>query len=101
VLASGLPRFASPGDTLVVPVTISNTTSSATSASAQITTEGGFRVVGNGNATVRVEANSEAQALFKVVAQQSIGTGKVTSKVQALNETFTETTDLTIRPITS
>jgi uncharacterized protein YfaS (alpha-2-macroglobulin family) len=46
VISTALPRFLSPGDTVTVPVTLSNTTSKSTNISATISVEGPLKVIG-------------------------------------------------------
>ena len=45
VISTALPRFLSPGDTVYVPVTLSNTTDKATNVTATITTDGAVKIV--------------------------------------------------------
>jgi uncharacterized protein YfaS (alpha-2-macroglobulin family) len=46
-------------------------------------------------------ANSEAQVQFAVNAAQVIGNAQVEVEVSAMGKTYTDKTDITIRPITS
>lgn len=98
VISAALPRFMSPRDEVLMPVTVSNTTAKATSASIQINTTGELKVNGAASQQVKIEANSEARVLFRVAAQPSIGSGKLTVVVKALGETFTNETEMSIRP---
>ncbi|MBC7904618.1 MAG: alpha-2-macroglobulin family protein, partial [Gemmatimonadaceae bacterium] len=98
VLSTALPRFLSPGDTVSVPVTISNTTSKAASAVANISVQSPVQVIGDKSVTLQINANSEAVASFRVFAAPSVGAGKVSIQVQAAGEKFTEETDITVRP---
>jgi uncharacterized protein YfaS (alpha-2-macroglobulin family) len=47
VLSTALPRFLSPGDTVNVPVTITNTTKNSTSATASLNVSGPLSVLGD------------------------------------------------------
>ncbi|WP_192822838.1 alpha-2-macroglobulin [Rufibacter sp. LB8] len=98
VLSAALPRFASPKDTLQVPVLVSNTTAKATDVSSSISVTGPLRVVGATAKTARVNGNTETQVIYQVVAEQATGQASVVVKVNALGEQFSNTTDLTIRP---
>jgi hypothetical protein len=98
VLSTALPRFLSPKDTVIMPVTISNTTKNATSATASIRLSGPLKVVGNSSQTVSVNAKSEQRIQFKIVADPKIDVAKVTVEVSALGEKFKDETDITIRP---
>ncbi|TAD92479.1 MAG: alpha-2-macroglobulin family protein [Bacteroidetes bacterium] len=98
VISAALPRFMSPGDTVLMPVTISNTTGKPTLANATVKTSGPFQVVDAPAQGTTVAANGEAVAVFKIVAGNSIGMGKVAVQVNGLGETFTHETEMSVRP---
>lgn len=98
VISSALPRFCSPRDTLLIPVTITNTTAKQGQANAGITISGPLTVVGAAQQSTSVRANSEAQVMFKAVAKPSAGIANVTISVAAFGENFTEKTELSVRP---
>ena len=97
VISSGLPRFLSPGDEALVPVTLTNTTGREASAQVQVWGEGAVGV-SEGNQSVSLPPNSEKRVLVKVGTRGS-GTGAVTVQVSALGEKFSEKTDMTVRPV--
>ena len=101
VIASALPRFLSPGDKIQVPVTLSNTTTKATQAQVSLRLTGGLSPEGAVSQSVTLPANAEKQVVFAVNAAQSVGLGSVEVVVNALGSTFTDKTELTIRPIQS
>jgi uncharacterized protein YfaS (alpha-2-macroglobulin family) len=98
VISAALPRFLSPKDEVIMPVTISNTT--VRDASVSVTTKvlGPLAVQGAATQTVRIQANKEQRVVFNISASQAIGAGKVTVSVKGLNEVFTNETDISIRP---
>ncbi|WP_052272735.1 alpha-2-macroglobulin family protein [Flavihumibacter solisilvae] len=98
VISTAMPRFMSPKDSISVPVTISNTTSKATTANAVITVTGPLQVAGVNTQSLSIPANSEASIKFGVVAKAAIEAGQVKIDVQAMGEKFTELTDITVRP---
>jgi uncharacterized protein YfaS (alpha-2-macroglobulin family) len=98
VLSTALPRFLSPGDTVTVPVTVTNTTSGAASASARLKISGALRTVGENEQSLSLSPNSEGRAVFQIVASPIIGTGKVGVEVTGLGETFTDETEIGVRP---
>ncbi|PZR25836.1 MAG: hypothetical protein DI535_16805 [Citrobacter freundii] len=98
VLSTALPRFLSPGDTVSVPVTLSNTTDKATTVSANIKVEGGIRVVGGAAESIPVNAKSEGRATFRIVADPVIGIGKVKIQANGAGEKFEDETEISIRP---
>ena len=98
VLSSSLPRFLSPGDTALVPVTISNTTSKAASGQATITASGPVKIVGAASQTISINPNSEGRTSFQIVADANINIAKISVNVNVLGEKFTEETEISVRP---
>ncbi len=98
VLSTALPRFLSPGDTITVPVTISNTTAKNATASARLVVTGPLQVIGNNSQTVTLTAKSEGRAVFKVAAASAVNVGKVRVEVQGMGERFTDETEISVRP---
>ena len=101
VLSSALPRFLSPGDTVTMPVTITNTTDRSATANARLKISGVLQSTGEVQQSVSLSPNSEGRATFQLVAPRSIGTGKVTVEVNSLGETFTDETEIGVRPAAS
>ena len=98
VISTGLPRFTSPGDSLLVPVTFTNTTAQSVSGNLSLTTDGALKLSGSGASTVTIPAGGEHRALYTLVAQPNPGEAKVTASIKALNETFTEELEISVRP---
>jgi hypothetical protein len=88
----------SPGDTVTMPVTITNTTGGTANATARLKLTGPVRAMGEEQQTVNVGANSEGRATFQLVASPAIGVGKVSVDVAGLGEHFTDETEIGIRP---
>lgn len=99
VISTALPRFLSPGDTVSVPVTISNTTEKAATVTASISVDNGaVKVVHGNNQSISLNAKSEGRASFSLVADPKIGVGSITVMVNGLGEKFTEVTEISVRP---
>jgi len=98
VISTALPRFLSPGDTVTVPVTLSNTTSRSTSVSANIKVNGPLKIIGGNNQSVSLNAKSEGRATFQVAANAAIAVGKIVVTVNGLGEKFSDETEISIRP---
>ena len=98
VLSSALPRFMSPGDTVTMPVTITNTTGNSASATAKLKLTGSLRSIGEESQSVSIGANSEGRAQFQLVASPAIGTARIAVDVNGLGEHFTDETEIGIRP---
>jgi uncharacterized repeat protein (TIGR01451 family) len=101
VVVTSLPRFVSPRDTIDVPVTISNTTASATSVSATVRAEGPVQFIGDLSQSVKVNAKSEGKVVFRLVANGAPDAAKVTVDVAGAGEKFQDVTDITVRPAAS
>jgi uncharacterized protein YfaS (alpha-2-macroglobulin family) len=98
VLSSALPRFMSPGDTVTVPVTITNTTNKLAEGQASVSVSGPVKVLGANPQTISINPNSEGRAVFQVVADPTVNVAKITINVNALGEKFKEETDISVRP---
>ena len=101
VISTALPRFMSPKDEVVMPVSLSNTTNKPGTATVTVKLTGPLNVVGESTQTITLPANRESRVVFNIAAMPSIGAGKVTVTVKALNETFVNETDISIRPAAS
>lgn len=97
VISTALPRFLSPGDEVKVGVTVSNTTAKESSATVNIKTTGPLGLVGATSETVKIKGNGEQRVVFNVAAKTAIGAGTVVVSVKAMNETFTNETEIGVR----
>ncbi|MBK5271285.1 MAG: alpha-2-macroglobulin family protein, partial [Bacteroidia bacterium] len=98
VISTALPRFLSPGDTVNVPVTLSNTTDKTTTVTAGLNVAGPLKVIGENNQSVTLNAKSEGRSDFKVVADPNIAVGKIKVTVTGMGEKFTDETEISVRP---
>ncbi|HEX8314398.1 MAG TPA: alpha-2-macroglobulin family protein, partial [Flavisolibacter sp.] len=98
VISSSLPRFISPGDTVLLPVTISNTTNKAANGSASLNLSGPVKVVGSTSQNIAIKPNSEGRATFQIIADPAVAAAKITVTVNALGEKFAEETEIAVRP---
>jgi len=120
VISTALPRFMSPGDTIDVPVTLTNTTKNLIAVKVTKQLSGplvsaepieelngvdGVSVKGrNEEWSVLLRPNAENRVTFHVAARQTIGGGSVKISATGLkgtSETFTETIELPVRPAAS
>lgn len=98
VISSSLPRFISPGDTVLMPVTISNTTAKTATGNATLAVSGPVKVVGASSQAINIGANSEGRAAFQIIAAPTVAAAKISVNVKALGEEFKEETDIAVRP---
>ena len=98
VISAGLPRFASPGDSLLVPVTITNTTAKAIQATATLQAEGALAISGQKQQAISIGPNAEGVAHFALTAPAGIGSCKLRIQVQGGGEKMEELIELAVRP---
>jgi uncharacterized protein YfaS (alpha-2-macroglobulin family) len=113
VISTALPRFLSPGDTIDVPVTLTNTTNTPQSILVSAETNNFLLPVSNSPAqqmgklnirSLTLKPNSEGRVSFRFSAGQKIGneTLRITAQPSVATnkkgETFSETIELPIRP---
>ena len=98
VLSSSLPRFLSPGDTVFIPVTISNTTTKTATGQANIATSGPVKIVSENSQAVALQPGAEGRVIFRAVASATINVAKILVQVNALGEKFSEETEISVRP---
>ncbi|WP_324672037.1 alpha-2-macroglobulin family protein [Hymenobacter sp. GOD-10R] len=113
VISTALPRFLSPGDTIDVPVTLTNTTGKEMRIVVNAQTGSLLQLIDNGSAErggklnfkyMNLKPNTEGRVLFQLKALQALGNEKVTIVAQSgqdaanKGETFTETIEIPVRP---
>lgn len=101
IISPSVPRFLSPGDTLSMPVTITNTLNAKQKTNVTVETTGPLKVTLSNPGPVNIDGGKEARPVFKIAALQQTGEGTITVKVNNGSETFTDKTDITIRPAAS
>ena len=98
VLSSSLPRFITPGDTVLVPVTITNTSNRVANGKASIQINGGAKVISGNSQSISVNPGAETNASFEIVSNPVIGVANIKVNVSAMGETFQDETEISIRP---
>ncbi len=98
VISTGVPRFMSPGDDLLLPVTLTNTTKQATPANVELQLEGKLSLVGAATTSLTLEAGKEQQVFFRIKAADGIGASRIAVKVRAFSENFSQENALNVRP---
>lgn len=98
VVSTGLPRFLSPGDTVIMPVTVSNTTAIDANGKVKVSIDGPLHVVGDKSMSTSIAANKESRVVYKLAVDKAVGHASVNISVAALGETFEQDVDMTIRP---
>ncbi|GAB3855874.1 alpha-2-macroglobulin [Hymenobacter terrigena] len=109
VISTALPRFASPGDTIDVPVTLTNTTGASIPIKINTVISGDLtQLYPQGEIVtphlMHVPANGENRYTFRLKVGQTIGNSSVkitAEKVPEMKLLSTETIELPIRPAAS
>src|SRR5262249_40734632 len=78
--------------------TLSNTTNKDENATVSVQLSGPLDLSGDNDRSIKIPANSEQRIVFNVGAQSAIGAAKVTVSVKTSQETFTDETDIGVRP---
>ena len=98
VVSTALPRFLSPGDTVSVPVTLTNTTTKNANVNASIDVEGPMKIVGSNKQALTLPAQGEQRVTFRIASDRNIALGKLKITVNGMGELFTDVTEISVRP---
>lgn len=98
VVSTALPRFMSPNDTVTMPVSITNTTQKAISASVEVEAHKDVKAIAISSEKVNIEAGKEAIVQYKLIAPSGIGVVNSTVKVKGAGETFEQKIEWSVRP---
>lgn len=98
VISTALPRFLSPGDTALVPVTLSNTTKKAAGIKVSVSGTGAAKIASGGSQQLNIPAQGEAVALVSVTSLPQMGIGKIKITVDGMGEKFEDETEISVRP---
>ncbi len=98
VITPALPRFASPGDSVIMPITAFNTTDKPVKLKFDVETTGGLVVAGKPD-VLELGANQERFVSVPLRATKQIGKATVKVTTSAFGETIESMTKIPIRPI--
>lgn len=104
VISTGVPRFLTPGDQLELPVNLSNTTPKPAIVTVKLGLTGPLAADSLTTQTLTIQPGRESRTIFRVSARQAIGPGAITVTATSPGmprETFTEITEVTVRPAAS
>jgi alpha-2-macroglobulin len=97
VITPALPRFLSPGDSIVMPVTAFNTTAKPAALQFAVLTEGPVSAVSKAS-SLDIGPNQERFVNFALRSAAGIGKATVMVRTDAFGETLQSTTELPVRP---
>lgn len=98
VISTGLPRFLSPGDTISLPVTVTNTTKNAISGAAIVKLTGPLAISGDPRQETTVPAGGEVRLNYKVYAAAKMDTAKIRVEVNGKGVQAFEEIPIAVRP---
>jgi uncharacterized protein YfaS (alpha-2-macroglobulin family) len=98
VLQPSIPRVLSVGDTLVMPVSVMNTTNQAGSATVKLGVEGPIELISDRSRAVQVGALGTETTYFTLVGKSEVGTAKITLTTSGMDK-VTEEIEIAVRPI--
>lgn len=97
VMMPGVPRFATAGDTLVIPVNLLNTTTQSGQARVTVQSTGPLKVLGKNSLELGLEPEGSASGSFRIVASNAIGVATLNFKLSGM-ETAEHDLELAVRP---
>jgi uncharacterized protein YfaS (alpha-2-macroglobulin family) len=98
VLTPALPRFLSPNDSIIMPLTAFNTTDKSVKLKFEIETSGGIVAVAK-TASLELGANQERFVSVPLKATNQIGKATVKVRTKAFGETIESVTEIPVRPV--
>lgn len=98
ILMPSIPRFLSMQDSLLVPVTVVNTTEKSGEATVRMNVDGPVEVTGSKFESVKLGPNETGQVQFVVQTGPAIGTANITFSSTGFDKVLEEI-ELPIRPI--
>lgn len=97
IILPSLPRFLTTNDSLVIPVSVMNTTSRQGNVDVKMNIAGNMKITSNNSQSVTIPANGTSQAKFVLLTGNEVGNGKITFSTSGLDN-VTEEIEIGIRP---
>jgi alpha-2-macroglobulin len=98
IMEPQIPRFLAPNDSLVMPITLINTTNKAGSVNVSVNVDGPIKVTTSKSQSVTVPANGTALANFALSTWNEIGKGKIVIEASGIAK-ISDEVNIAIRPI--
>ena len=97
-ISVGMPLFLSPTDKVKVPVTFFNTTEAPQTVKLSTQTEGQISVGNFTENSITIEPGKEKHLDLEVAGKDKMGLGKLKILAKSDKETFSKTTEISVRP---
>ncbi len=98
IMEPQVPRFLAPGDSLVMPVSLINTTNSKGNATVNIKVDGPLKVRSSSSQNVSLDANSTNKVQFVITTDNETGAGKISLETSGLAKVKDEF-NIGVRPV--
>ena len=98
IIEPEIPRFLSVGDSLVMPVTVVNTTSKGGNVGVKVSVEGPIELNSGSNKDVNVKANSTGTAVFTIKTKNLVGNAKIKIETTGIAK-VSEEIEIGVRPV--
>lgn len=99
VITAGVPAFLSPGDKLLFPVNLTNTTPNPVQVKLDITTRGCVRLLTGSGSLITLQPNIRQQVMASLAATDEMGDASVVVKATGNGVAYEETFALSVRPV--
>ncbi len=97
IIEPQIPRFLAPGDSLVMPVSVINTTASAINTSVSLIVTGPMKIASENEKKVEINGNSTSAEQFAITTGEQTGTGKISISTSGFANVKNET-NIAVRP---
>ncbi|MFI5237647.1 MAG: alpha-2-macroglobulin, partial [Ignavibacteriales bacterium] len=98
ILEPQVPRFLAVNDSLVTPVSITNTTDKAAVVEVSLKVEGPLKITSSSKKSLTIKPNSTGSITFGIFAQSQTGAGKIIFEISG-PVNIKEEIDIAVRPI--
>ncbi|MCB0854322.1 MAG: alpha-2-macroglobulin family protein, partial [Bacteroidetes bacterium] len=97
ILMPSVPRFLTINDSLMIPVSVMNTTQSKGDIQVNMEVEGPLKIVSKKSSSLSVNGGGTGQAMFVLQADSKVGTGKIVFTTSGLDK-VTEEIEISVSP---
>jgi len=97
VVMPAVPRFLSPKDSVVLPVSLLNTTAQAGKVTVNVATEGPIKVSSAASQSVQIAGKGNANVKFGLQVGDEVGKGKITIRTSGMDKVLEEI-EIAVRP---
>lgn len=97
VVMPAIPRFLSPGDSIILPVSLMNTTEKSGNLKVNVKTEGPLKVTSGASQSVKLGSKDNKNVKFGIQASKAVGVGKIIISTTGMDN-VKEDVEISIRP---